>query len=383
MKKGKKMVWLLALVVMFGMGYVVSVQKEGNEWLTAEGVGKTRSEAVQDALRLVVEQGVGVYVQAKSIMVNMEVKEDIVKTVAKGYVRRYEVLKETQEGELYRVHVRAKVADIFQAIDQHFSEAPALYQKLGEPRFLVLIEEEALGQLLRDEHPAEIAITEALLKEGVRLVDKTQLEKVKRREVIQALLKGDKRAAWEIGEETRAEILLVGRAKADLFGEFFGGELKSCHARIEMKAIWVDDGEVLAARQLEKVAAADFQLATAARSALKKAGEQLITQGFLALIVKAFAMEVAEGRTVCLRLRGSYEDLMKLIDKAEQYRDFVELLRDEYAEEQREGRAWVRVKGKPTDFVRWLLSQPFGQARLTVIRKSTTGREVTFRIHRP
>ena len=375
-----RMVWLLTLIATVVMSHMISAQDESDKWLTAEGIGKTRDEAVQDALRLVIEQGVGVYVQAQSIMVNMEVKEDIVKTITKGYVKRYEVLKEAQEGELYRVHVRAKVADVFQAIDQHFSEAPALYRQLGEPRFLVLLDEEALGQPLRDEHPAEIAIIEALLKEGVRLVDRKYLEKVRGKKAVQALLEGDKKAAWEIGEETGAEILLVGTAKADRFGEFFSDKVQSCHARIEVKAIWVDEGEVLAARRLEKVASAEFQLPTAARVALKKAGEQLITQGFLALIVKAFAIEAAEGRTICLRLKSSYKNLMKLLDIAKRYRGFVDVLRDEYAEEQREGRAWVRVKGNPTDFIRWLLSQPFGQTYLIVVRKSATGRDVTFRI---
>ncbi|MEZ8219525.1 hypothetical protein B0813_003062 [Candidatus Fervidibacteria bacterium JGI MDM2 SSWTFF-3-K9] len=136
-------------------------------------------------------------------MVNLEVKEDVVRTVVKGYVRRYEILEERQEGEIYQVRVRAKVADISQAIDQYFSQAPALYQELGEPRFFVLLNEEALGRPLQDEHPAELAILDALLKEGIRVVDRSRAEKVRRDGRLRALLSGQKEVAWAIVRKHR------------------------------------------------------------------------------------------------------------------------------------------------------------------------------------
>jgi Arc/MetJ-type ribon-helix-helix transcriptional regulator len=369
-----KVIWSLFWVNLVAVLLVVA-QGQQDEWLIATGSGKNRSEAVRDALRSVVEQGVGVWVQARSLMVNLEVKEDVVRAVAKGYVRRYEILEEQQEGEIYRVRLRARVADIFQAIDQHFSQAPALYQELGEPRFLVLLNEEALGRPLQDEHPAELAIIDILRKEGVRVVDRSQAEKVRSAGQLQALLSGQKEVAWVVGEESRAEILLVGTAKAEFFGEVISG-VSTCHAHIELKAIWVDDGEVLVARRLEKVAAAEFQLSTAARIALQKAGQRILQDGFLALIVKAFALEAAEGRTIALRLKGNYDDLLRLASIVEKYQDFVSVVRDEYAEGKKEGCLWVRVKGDLSVFLRWLLNQPWKHSRLKVLRKSASGREV-------
>jgi hypothetical protein len=369
-----KVIWSLFWVNLVAVLLVVA-QGQQDEWLIATGSGKNRSEAVRDALRSVVEQGVGVWVQARSFMVNLEVKEDVVRTVAKGYVRRYEILEEQQEGEIYRVRLRARVADIFQAIDQHFSQAPALYQELGEPRFLVLLNEEALGRPLQDEHPAELAIIDILRKEGIRVVDRSQAEKVRSAGRLQALLSGQKEVAWVVGEESRAEILLVGTAKAEFFGEVISG-VSTCHAHIELKAIWVDDGEVLVARRLEKVAAAEFQLSTAARIALQKAGQRILQDGFLALIVKAFALEAAEGRTIALRLKGNYDDLLRLASIVEKYQDFVSVVRDEYAEGKKEGCLWVRVKGDLSVFLRWLLNQPWKHSRLKVLRKSASGREV-------
>jgi Arc/MetJ-type ribon-helix-helix transcriptional regulator len=369
-----KVIWSLFWVNLVAI-LLMMAQGQQDEWLIATGSGKNRSEAVRDALRSVVEQGVGVWVQARSLMVNLEVKEDVVRTVAKGYVRRYEILEEQQEGEIYRVRLRARVADIFQAIDQHFSQVPALYQELGEPRFLVLLNEEALGRPLQDEHPAELAIIDILRKEGVRVVDRSQAEKVRSAGRLQALLSGQKEVAWVVGEESRAEILLVGTAKAEFFGEVISG-VSTCHAHIELKAIWVDDGEVLVARRLEKVAAAEFQLSTAARIALQKAGQRILQDGFLALIVKAFALEAAEGRTIALRLKGNYDDLLRLASIVEKYQDFVSVVRDEYAEGKKEGCLWVRVKGDLSVFLRWLLNQPWKHSRLKVLRKSASGREV-------
>jgi len=369
-----KVIWSLFWVNLVAV-LLMMAQGQQDEWLIATGSGKNRSEAIRDALRSVVEQGVGVWVQARSLMVNLEVKEDVVRTVAKGYVRHYEILEEQQEGEIYRVRLRARVADIFQAIDQHFSQAPALYQELGEPRFLVLLNEEALGRPLQDEHPAELAIIDILRKEGIRVVDRSQAEKVRSAGRLQALLSGQKEVAWVVGEESRAEILLVGTAKAEFFGEVISG-VSTCHAHIELKAIWVDDGEVLVARRLEKVAAAEFQLSTAARIALQKAGQRILQDGFLALIVKAFALEAAEGRTIALRLKGNYDDLLRLASIVEKYQDFVSVVRDEYAEGKKEGCLWVRVKGDLSVFLRWLLNQPWKHSRLKVLRKSASGREV-------
>lgn len=53
--------WINLSVILLGL-----TQGGQDEWLIATGLGKSRSEAIQDALRSVVEQGVGIWVQARS-----------------------------------------------------------------------------------------------------------------------------------------------------------------------------------------------------------------------------------------------------------------------------------------------------------------------------
>lgn len=352
-----------------------SIQKD--EWLEAEGAGETQAKATQDALRIVVDQGVGVWLEARSLMVNYSLKEDVVQTIARGYVRRYEVIEQRQQGGMWRVRIRAKVQDVMEGVDKRFAEAPELYRQAGEPRVLILLSETVNGKPLTGKQPARFAVLEALRKEGIRVVDKVPGVK---NETIRAVQQGNSTAVWELSEQARAEIILTGKANAEPFGEFADGEVHSARASIELKAIWSDDGEVLASKRLSRVAGADFQESGAIQKALENAAQQLMEKEFVALMVAAFASEAAEGRIVCLRLRGNHGELMALQNAAEKYDYFVRLVRDEYEDNRKEGRLWLRVKGDPNRFVRYLAGQKIRGKSPSVVLKSASGREVTLKM---
>ena len=77
--------------------------------LQGENIAGARQTAVQDALRQAVEQGVGMLMNATSILKNDELMEKIY-TNTQGYITRYEIIKERKERNgLYRVKVQAGV----------------------------------------------------------------------------------------------------------------------------------------------------------------------------------------------------------------------------------------------------------------------------------
>ena len=82
---------------------------------SAEGVGViiddntaiARDQAIQDALRLVVEQAAGTMVSSETLVQNYEVLRDQIYSKSQGYIQRYEVTDESVEGNLYKVKIQA------------------------------------------------------------------------------------------------------------------------------------------------------------------------------------------------------------------------------------------------------------------------------------
>ncbi|MHA1813539.1 MAG: flagellar assembly protein T N-terminal domain-containing protein, partial [Candidatus Thorarchaeota archaeon] len=112
--------------------------------VTAEGVaavvggddpGRIRDEALRDALRRAVEIGVGVMVRAESQMENYEVLRDQIWTATSGYVRSYQVLRETQDEDFFRITIRAVVDTL--ALGENLENLGFEIGLIGNPRIVV------------------------------------------------------------------------------------------------------------------------------------------------------------------------------------------------------------------------------------------------------
>jgi len=66
-------------------------------WGMAEGRGATRQEAVQDGLKRLIEQVMGVFLQGEMTVERSRVIQDEIMAYSKGYVERYHLLEETTE----------------------------------------------------------------------------------------------------------------------------------------------------------------------------------------------------------------------------------------------------------------------------------------------
>ncbi len=376
--------WAVGLLLCL-MGSMFAEEKT---LIEAEGVGKTPRDALQQALRAVVEQGVQSWVQARSVLINQQLREDIVHTVAQGYVKQYEVLEERQEGELWRVRVRASVST--KGIPR-VSEVPALYRQAGEPRVLVLIEEKVDGVQVRNRHPARSALIETLRREGIRVVEcpneivfSPMHESIPRTNQEKTISPDtplpnplDRTRLRVIAQQADAEIVLVGRAEASYFGSFAEGEVHSVRATMELQAFWAEDGEIIASLRMPPVAVADFQKATAETLALERCARACATE-FLPLMVLAFVREITEGRTVCIRIEGDYAQMIALRRALERYERTIQVQRAEYTDG--EGRLWVRVIGEPTLLGDFLTSLQIEGKRVQVSHQSGTGRELRVRL---
>ncbi len=89
----------------------------GLKTVVVQGVGagedqaKARDEAIVNAQRKAVEQGVGLYLKSETIVVNLQLLQDTIYRNVVGYVHTYRILQEGYNArkDLYRVTIDAKV----------------------------------------------------------------------------------------------------------------------------------------------------------------------------------------------------------------------------------------------------------------------------------
>jgi len=152
--------WGLPLRIVATVCFLIAgfVTAEDATFVVARGVaavgadvGLARDQALRDALRRSVEIAVGVVVEGRTLMVDLQVIEDHVVGRSLGFVRSYEVVWEGRDGELYIVDVRAEIARALLEDDLEGFGA-LLRTTLGNPRVLVLpIGESRLRHTIVDE----------------------------------------------------------------------------------------------------------------------------------------------------------------------------------------------------------------------------------------
>lgn len=77
--------------------------------VVATGVGADPEQAMQDAFSGAIEQGLGVLVDAETIVKNDQLVRDEVLTYSRGFVERYEVMKRWEKGGLHYARIWALV----------------------------------------------------------------------------------------------------------------------------------------------------------------------------------------------------------------------------------------------------------------------------------
>jgi len=286
-----------ALAVQRPVGKTVTV--DGVAAITEGHVAAAKELAVKDALRAAVEQVVGLYLVAETRVQNYQLLEDNIYTRAEGFVNWYEVLKTTREGEVLRVRVRAQVGLI------PLTERLKALGLLREWRIMVVIPERHVRRPIPDP-AAETEIIRQLKEAGFLLVDQKQVAAVRAADELRLAQAGDVKAARAVAQRFGADILITGEALsqwgATAGGQQYGGltvQLVSCSARVEVRAIRVDTGEIIAAGAKHANGAAGTE-ELAAKTALTRAGAQVAEM----LIPKLAALPAAPAQQVQLLVHG-------------------------------------------------------------------------------
>lgn len=299
---------LLALGLSLGLGISMTlpapaspdakvVVTEGVAAYDASNPGRALEEAVNLANRLAVEQVLGVYVEAETLVQNMVAVRDSILTKSGGYVSGYKVLTQGKGADgLYHVKVES-IVSIVPLVDQ--------LGKMGllrEWTVAVVLVSNA-GERASNE-AAKTRLNQLVLAKGFKLADHTALTALSQPAVLQQIQKGNHMAALPILREQGVDVLIVGttlsRPTEEGAIESYGGiKTIMTQGRIDARVIRVDTGEILASQSFQAVAGGSSQ-----DLAESKAIDQAAVKAGDFFIVEIAKLPASTSATVQMAVRG-------------------------------------------------------------------------------
>jgi hypothetical protein len=309
-----------------------------------------KDQAKDDALRNCVQQVATTVVTAATETDQAQLLSDKVYAHSEGYVRKFQVLQEGQDGNTWTTRLRCDVSEA--KLDEDLMAFGIAYRRAGMPRVFVLVAEQSIdatkatgwwqgGGNATDLRVTENAFMARMEKSGFTFVDPEVLQGKVRLEAIGA--DPNVQQAREIGVKTGAEIVVVGRAIARPLGELQieNGTFYSAVANVSARAVRTDTGEVLAAVEFTGTAGRGFEQTTAGRSALGEAGRQLARELF-AKIGKVWTREQSGARRITMTVRG-VDDYARLATFKNVMVQSVRGVKDVQERSMEEGRADLEV----------------------------------------
>jgi|GEM_PF-2875953 len=236
--------------------------------IEAEGEGITEEAAKKDALRNALERGAGVVIRNESLVVDWRLARDVVLSETQGNILKFDLLDMKGDAGLFSAKIRAVVSTEMIAKD-----LSVLHYLSNHQRIACAVADMDRGA------PAETALAQssfekALLARKFNVVDRTQVEAVKARDVLDSF--DDPAAARRLGSRWGCDILITGKSAAASAGtgEVYGVEQVFCSASIEAKAVLVATGKVIASDNVT-VRRGARDAAAAQALALSGAGDEI------------------------------------------------------------------------------------------------------------
>lgn len=271
-----------------------------------------RERAKDDALRNCVQQVATTVVTAGTETDQAQLLSDKIYSHSLGYVRRFQILDDKQDGNTWVTRLRCDVSEA--KLDEDLLAFGIAYHRAGMPRVLVLVAEQAIdatqatgwwqgGGNSTDLRVVENAFMDRMEKSGFTFVDAEVLQGKVKLESIGA--DPNVQQAREVGVKTGAELVIVGRAIAKPLGEIpiDSGTFYSSVANVSARAVRTDTGQVVAAAEFTSPAGKGFERTTAGRGALSEAGRMLAREMF-SRVGKVWTREQSGLRRIAMTVRG-------------------------------------------------------------------------------
>ncbi len=260
----------------------------------AEGIGRNSAEATLNAQRAAVEKGIGTVIQSQTEIKNFMVNKDVILTRTVGAVRSMEVISESDveaDGNI-TIKIRAEVS--IAQIRDDLMALNILLESMEKPRVMVMIDETNMED--GSSQVAETEILSYLSEKGFSLVDPGAVEQLKQHEQAMQAMEGNTGAAAVIGSEAGADMVIVGRASAQVaegVSVNLGG-MVSCQANISIRVITVATASVVTAKS-ERAAAVHVSPQTGGANAIGQAARKVMDTYILDQVIGSWQDAINNG----------------------------------------------------------------------------------------
>lgn len=240
---------LCGLTLLPVLGHTKGEEKQIVVTGMADGTtAKSRDQAIADALRQAVEQAMGSYVSAETLVENMMLIEDRIYTETRGYISQYEIVEEKTTKDAYQVQVSAQVKT--SKLESDLEAIGLLISKKQNPRVMVVLYSTEGGvfwfEYIREgNRNIENRIENSLIQKGFEIVDATQVSRQK--EIEAALSQNDLSGAVSAAKDFGAEVLITGNIRRMFVNSrsLYGRTMRFYSNEIQVKAMETDSAKVL------------------------------------------------------------------------------------------------------------------------------------------
>ena len=238
--------------------------------------GSARNQALRNALRDAVKQGVGVILDSNTIVKNWTVIQDEVYSSARGFVKQYTVMKDNKVGDTWYIEINAEVAT--SQIKDKLSELRILHKKMGNKRLMIIYHPEHPDALPSDHSAVKSALTSIpseFNKSGFRIFDQRSLGYISSK-VSQT---GGVKAAWmKIADEHQVDMLAEFELLSSKKSPFSNATFTAAKVTLRMKIYDVSTGRLISnvqtdQKQMTNAKAGSFDWDNALAKASQKSGE--------------------------------------------------------------------------------------------------------------
>lgn len=259
---------LFALIFLTGSAFAKNV--------TVTGMGVTAPDAENDALRMAVENTLGVLVDSSTLVEKNMLIQDQIYTQSRGFVTDYQVISRQQVSGGWQVTINATVDDQPNSkLMNELTRLGIINVQLRNPKIAVYVPESHIQYRVPD--PAgETAIVKALIDAGF-----SQVTEVGSRMNVSNPLNMNAQQLTSAAKQFGVDIMIVGEAFSEGVGDpgqWLPGNqvsnMQACRARVEAKMFIVRTGQIIGADG-KFASGIDNSQAVASKKALAKAGKQM------------------------------------------------------------------------------------------------------------
>ena len=265
------------------------VTARGEALILQGNQSSARQQALHQAQRAAIEQGVGALVDAQTLAKNFEIVEDQIYSSSQGFIETYRILEEgpTANGQSYRVQIQATVRQ--GSLRDRLAALRILQQKMGNQRMMILYrprDPDALPATSGAVRDATIALRSFFNQKGFRVFNEEQTNQVYQKMEQASLIDRPANDLLALALDHRVEVLVEFELVAGKRGRR-GGRFYATQVTLKMGAYDTGTGRqivdvVTYGKELATTVPGEYEqhqmLGKASRSAGEKAAEKAVPQ---------------------------------------------------------------------------------------------------------